>query len=60
LCYDAAISSLDITPMLTAWGEGDEAALDRLTSALYPEIRLSSAETPSEPKVVPVTFKYLT
>jgi RNA polymerase sigma factor (TIGR02999 family) len=29
----------DITAMLTAWAEGDQDALDRLTSRLYPEFR---------------------
>jgi RNA polymerase sigma factor (TIGR02999 family) len=29
----------DITGLLEAWGQGDEAALDLLMSAMYPELR---------------------
>jgi RNA polymerase sigma factor (TIGR02999 family) len=31
--------SRDITALLAAWGQGDEAALDGLMSAMYPELR---------------------
>jgi RNA polymerase sigma factor (TIGR02999 family) len=29
----------DVTALLSAWGQGDDAALDRLMSAIYPELR---------------------
>src|SRR3984957_3961936 len=31
--------SMDVTHLLRAWGEGDQAALDQLTPAIYAELR---------------------
>ena len=34
-----AEDSKDVSGLLVAWNNGDEVALDRLTSFLYPELR---------------------
>ena len=33
------VESADISKLIDAWGDGDEAAFDRLVSAVYPELR---------------------